>query len=129
MFFKAIYIGLMGTDDKFKPPEVKVQIPAELKNILGIEEEYFVIGPERKNFISQQPLRNPDPTETFPTLKIRVTIESVQGHFSIQKRNIKTSDDLIKAINETMCEDLQGLIRISNQKNHFKVERSGNEYK
>ena len=52
LFFKVIYIWPMRTDDKFKLPEVKVQIPAELKNILRIEKEYFVIGPERKNFIS-----------------------------------------------------------------------------
>ena len=129
LFFKAIYIGPMRTDDQFKSPEVKVQIPAELKNVLGIEEEDFIIGPKRKNFISRQPLRNPNPTETFPALKIVVTMESMQGHFSIKKRKIKTSDDLIKAMNETMSKDLQALIRISNQEKYFKVERSGNEYK
>ena len=129
MFFQAIYTGPIGTDDKFKSQGVKVQIPTELKNILGIEEEDFVIGPVRNNFISRQPLQNPDLTETFPPLKIGVTIESMRGHFSIEKRNIKTSDDLIKAMNETMSEDLQGLIRISNQENYFKVERTGNEYK
>ena len=54
-----------------------MQIPRELKNILGIEEEYIVIGAERKNFISQQPMRNPGPTETFPPVKIGVAIESM----------------------------------------------------
>ena len=129
LFFKAIYISPTGTGDQFKSPAVKVQIPAELKNILGIEEEYFIIGPKRKNFISRQPLRNPNPTETFPALKIVVTIESMQGHPSIKKRKIKTSDDLIKAMDETMCKDLENLIRISNQEKYFKVEWSGNEYK
>ena len=66
-------------------------------------------------------MQNPDPTETFPALKIGVTIESIQGHFLIAKRNIKTSDDLIKVMNETMNKDLQGLLRISNQENYFKV--------
>ena len=133
MFFQAIYTGPMETDDKFKLPEVKVQIliaggkSAELKNILGIEEEDFVIGPEGKNFISRQALRNPDPSETFPPLKIGVTIESMRGHFLIEKRNVKTLDDLIKAMNETMNKDLQGLIRISNQENYFKEERTCNE--
>ena len=53
----------------------------------------------------------------------------MQGHFSIKKRKIKTSDDLIKAMDGTMCKDLQNLIRISNQEKYFKVARSGNEYK
>ena len=43
-------------DVEFKSHEVKVQIPHELKNILGIEEEYIVIGPERnKNLYRNSP--------------------------------------------------------------------------
>ena len=98
MFFQAIYTGPTTCDDEFKSHVVKVQIPPEFKNVLGIEEEYIVIGPERKKFISQQPMRNPDPTETFPPVKIGVTIESMRFCFSIEKRTIKTTDELIEAV-------------------------------
>ena len=128
MFFRAIYTGPTMGDVEFKSHEVKVQIPHELKNILGIEEEYIVIGPERKKFISQQPMRNPDPTETFPPVKIGVVIESMRFCFSIEKRTIKTSDELIEAVYNAMNEDLQRLIRISAHENHFKVERAGNRF-
>ena len=67
MFFRAIYTRLMTCDDEFKSHEVKVQIPPKFKNILGIKEEYIVIGPERKKNISQQPMRNPDSTRNIPT--------------------------------------------------------------
>ena len=77
MFFRAIYTGPTTYDAEFKSHEVKVLIPPEFKNILGIEEEYIVKGPERKEFISQQPMRNPDPSETFPPVKIEVMIETM----------------------------------------------------
>ncbi len=129
MFFRAIYTGPTTCDDEFKLHEVKVQIPPEFKNILGIKEEFIVIGPERKKFISQQPMRNPDPTESIPPVKIKVAIESMQFCFSIEKKTIKTTNELIEAMYNTMSEDLQGLIRISAHENRFKVERSGNQYK
>ena len=128
MFFRAIYTGPTTGDVEFKSHEVKVQIPHELKNILGIEEEYIVIGPERKKFISQQPMRNPGPTERVPPVKTGAAIESMRFCFSIEKRTIKTSDELIEAMYNAMNEDLQRLIRISARENHFKVERACNRF-
>ena len=60
----------MMCDAEYKSHEVKVRIPFEFKNILGIEEDYIVIGPERKEFISQQPMRNPDPSETISPARV-----------------------------------------------------------
>ena len=74
-------------------------------------------------------MRNPDRTETFAPVKIGVTIESMRFCFSIEKRTIKTMDELIEAVYKTMSQDLQGLIRISAHENHFKVERTRNRYK
>ena len=73
-------------------------------------------------------MRNPDLTETFPPVKIGVAIESMRFCFSIEKRTIKTSDELIEAVYNAMNEDLQRLIRISAHENHFKVERAGNRF-
>ena len=103
-------------------------IPPEFKNILGIEEEYIVMGPERKEFISQQPMRNPDPSETSPPVKIEVMIETMRFCFCIEKRSIKTMDEIIKAVYNGMSKDLQRLIQISAHKNHFKVKRVGNQF-
>ena len=126
--FQAIYTGPTTYDAEFKSHEVKVRIPPKLKNILGIKEEYIVIGSERKEFISQQPMRNPESSETFPPVKIKVTIESMRFCFSIEKRFIKTSNELIEAVYNSMNKDLQGLIRISAHENHFKVEHAGNRF-
>ncbi len=128
MFFQAIYIGPMTYDAEFKSHEVKVQIPSEFKNILGIEEEYIVLGPKKRKFISQQPMRNPDPSETFPPVKIEVMIETMRFCFCIKKRSIKTSNELIEAVNKGMSKDLQKLIQISARKNHFIVEHADNRF-
>ena len=128
MFFHAIYIGPTMCDTEFKSHEVKVRIPPEFKNILGIKEEYIAVGPERTEFISQQPMRNPDPSETIPPVKVKVEIEPIRFSFSIEKRLIKTSDELIEAMRNSMSEDLQLLIRISAHENHFKVEHCMNRF-
>ncbi len=128
MFFRVIYTGPTTYDAEFKSPEVKVLIPPEFKNILGIKEEYIVMGPEKKEFISQQPMQNPDPTETFPPVKIRVMIETMRFCFCIEKRFIKTTDELIEAMYNGMSKDLQSLIQISAHKDRFKVKRVGNQF-